>query len=220
MYTVVHTKIFKRFGKLNSEGLKPLVYKVPEETTTIASVEYQRMWINDILKGRLQRFTTPCHTRLTSSVITWNWMKSFKASLTAHKFDLAVMDGVDFALCNYLFVSALDIPYVTVTSFEDSDFARLPSLPSFVPSPFMLSDGKMDFIERLTSFFHFFFPSTTKQLTPSKYYNLSLFETYKDILDSDINSFSDLPLRAKMTFISRGYMPGDTIGAFTNHTLT
>ena len=206
VYTVVHSKIVKKFDKLYSKGLKPLVYKVPEEMTTIASVEYQSMWINDILKGKLQRFYDSMSYQVNKQCDHMELDEGFLGSLTAHKFDLAVMDGVDFALRNYLFVSALDIPYVTVTSFEDSDFARLPSLPSFVPSTFMLTAGKMDFKERLISFFHFFFPSTTKQLTPSKYYNFTLFQSYHYILDPDVKSFSDLPMKAMMTFITRGYM--------------
>ena len=206
VYTVVHSKIAKRFDQLHSEGLKPLIYKVPERTTTIASVEYQKMWINDILKGKLKRFYDSMSYQVNNQCDHMELDEGFKGSLTAHKFDLAVMDGVDFALCNYLFVSALDIPYVTVTSFEDSDFVRLPSLPSFVPSAFMLNTDRMNFGDRLTSFFHYFLPSLTKQFTPSKYYNFTLFETYKDILDPDVRSYSDLPTKALMTFITRGYM--------------
>ncbi len=206
VYSVLNSQMLKKFGQLRGDGIKPLVYQLPAGAMTVSSEQFQKMWVGEILKGKLQRFHDSVSYQFNKQCDHMELDDAFLGALAAHKFDIAVMDGVDFALCNYLFVSAVEVPYVTVTSFEDTTFTRLPSLPSFVPPISMQSTDRMDFPERLTSFFHFFFPQLTKQVSPSKYHNMSLFNSYLDILPPGVASYNDFPMKSLMTFISRGHM--------------
>ena len=221
VYTVVHSKIVKRFSQLNSEGLKPLIYKVPAETTTIASVEYQRMWINDVLKGKLKRFYDSMSYRVNKQCDHMELDEGFKGSLTTHKFHLAVIDGVDFALCNYLFVSALDIPLRDCNIFRGCRLCEVTITSFFRAFSVYVKHGQNGIRRQADKFFfHHFLPSLTKQFTPSKYYNFTLFETYRDTLDPDVRSYSDLPTKALMIFITRGYMLETPCSTFTDCSLS
>ena len=51
-------------------------------------------------------------------------------SLKKQKFDIALVDGVDFTRCWYVIPYKLDIPYITLTARHDPWATGLPALPS------------------------------------------------------------------------------------------
>ncbi|ELT90253.1 hypothetical protein CAPTEDRAFT_100462 [Capitella teleta] len=64
-------------------------------------------------------------------------------------FDLAVVDGLFFARCLYLFPVKLEIPYVTLTTFQEFWMMKVPAMPSHVPFHYSAFTEKMTFVQRL-----------------------------------------------------------------------
>ena len=56
--------------------------------------------------------------------------KGFAKRIEEEKFDLAIVDGVDFFRCVYILPYRHDIPYITLTSRHDPWSARVSSVPS------------------------------------------------------------------------------------------
>ncbi|ELT87965.1 hypothetical protein CAPTEDRAFT_224055 [Capitella teleta] len=64
-------------------------------------------------------------------------------------FDLAVVDGLFFARCLYLFPVKLEIPYVTLTTFQEFWMMKVPAMPSHVPFHYLGFTQKMTFPQRM-----------------------------------------------------------------------
>ncbi|ELT94368.1 hypothetical protein CAPTEDRAFT_102944 [Capitella teleta] len=64
-------------------------------------------------------------------------------------FDLAVVDGLFFARCLYLFPVKLGIPYVTITTFQEFWMMKVPAMPSHVPFHYLGFTQKMTFMQRM-----------------------------------------------------------------------
>ncbi|CAD5126077.1 DgyrCDS14243 [Dimorphilus gyrociliatus] len=78
-------------------------------------------------------------------------------------FDLAVVDGLFFARCLYIWPKELNIPYITLTTLQDFWRARVPAPPSFVPFHYSSFGERMTYLERFANVFMsvFFALSTT-----------------------------------------------------------
>ncbi len=198
--------MYAKIEKFIARGLQELVYQIPDDEITVNNEEYQKEWIDDLMMGKTIRFYESLASQMNTQCDHMYQDKAFLNKMKALNFDLAVMDGYDFALCNYLFPASMGIPYITVTPSIDTDITNIPALPSFVPSIFDTHSHRMNFWERFSSFCHYFLPSWKIEWTPKKFFNDSLFDSYKTNLDPEIQSYNDLPKRSLMSFITRGHM--------------
>lgn len=64
-------------------------------------------------------------------------------------FDLAIVDGLFFMKCLFLIPHRLQVPYIAYTDAVDPLMARVPWLPSFVPSGLDPVGDRMTFLQRL-----------------------------------------------------------------------
>ena len=69
--------------------------------------------------------------------------------LATSRFDLAVVDGVLLMKCIYLIPHRLGLPFVTYADVPDPFIARVPWIPSFVPTNIGTFTDRMSFLERM-----------------------------------------------------------------------
>jgi len=74
--------------------------------------------------------------------------------LERQRFDVAVVDVIFCTKCMYLVPHRLQIPWITYTDAVDPLVARVPWLPSFVPSKILPFSDRMSFTERMTNAAH------------------------------------------------------------------
>lgn len=79
--------------------------------------------------------------------------KRLVAEMEDIRFDLAVVDGFPLMPCSFLVPYNLSVPYISYSSGFLGWEVRVPSLPSFVPSPFMPFTHQMSFWQRALNVF-------------------------------------------------------------------
>ena len=150
---------FKIPSSVESEGIEIIRYHT-EKPFIAESSEFQREFIKSqfetsppvkLLLSVIDSFKDVCDTILGNSALMQR--------LESLNVDVALLYGFPAGLCFYLIPYKLSIPYATVFSAPFLVEARVPTLPSFVPSvgaPGQPLTEQMTFLERLRNTFAMF----------------------------------------------------------------
>ena len=136
--------------KIKQKGIHTLLYRPPDGVCQLATDAFHKDVSDAMLANpdvqALAAVVAPAVSRECDNFLGDDDVMKAASKLN---FDLAIVDGLFFARCLYLFPVKLGVPYVTLTTFQEVWPARIPALPSFVPFHYAEFSEKMTFVERL-----------------------------------------------------------------------
>lgn len=140
----------KGIADIEKKGIHTLLYHPNDGVCQLATDEF----LGDVAKamfnspdvGTLADIVAPAVSKECDNFLLDDGVLQTAQKL---KFDLAVVDGLFFARCLYLFPARLRVPFVTLTTFQEVWPARIPAPPSHVPFHYSAFQEKMSFFERL-----------------------------------------------------------------------
>ena len=140
---------------LTDGGVKILPYKSPGGVCYVATKKFGLDVITTTLKypgdpNKLGEIVAPHMAQECENLL--NDDDLFEVTKKVG-FDIALVDGLFFSRCLYLLPAGLDIPYATLTTFQEPWHVRNPALPSFVPFHYAHFNDKMTFFQRMLNTF-------------------------------------------------------------------
>ena len=189
----------KNIDDIKKKGLKVLLYHPADGICQLATDSFHRNVSDAMLANpdihNLAAIVAPAVAKECDNFLTDD---SVLQEATALDFDLAIVDGLFFARCLYLFPRRLGIPYITMTTFQEMWHAKIPAMPSHVPFHYSDFSERMTFIERVkNTLINIMWLLSSRTCPPL---SAGIRESYSAILARD--NFDELILQSKLWFFN------------------
>ena len=189
---LVLSNIYPNKRHFEERGFNVLTYDVPNGTVSFDSGHYYKFSpvVSDNKNSTHQMMYKYCTYMMADKMLL--------STIKELDFDLVIVDGFIHCLCNLILPEYLGIPFIAVCTTFHPLHARIPALPSFVPSSRSHLSDKMNVIEKLMNIVH-----TLIQLNPvfKEAHDVSLLRQY-----NMTGSWNDILNKASLFIATRNYI--------------